>query len=226
MATRTLGGPLAICIAAGAALLLAVGCSSSTRGPGGALDAYSNALGKRDYAAAYKLMSDSFRERHSKEEFIAMMDENPREVGETAARLRSPRREMTVSAQLTYGSGDRLKLIQEGGKWRVDSNPIQFYSQATPREALRSFLRAYRLKRWDIMLRFIPNAYRKLMDEQKLQEQFEGDSREDIDSIMHKLEASIDAEIQDNGSEARMTYGDGEVEFIREEDLWKIQDID
>lgn len=209
------------------ALLSASACSSPAKGPGGALDAYSDALGKRDFDTAYKLMSGSFRERHSKQEFISMMEENPREVGDTAARLRSPSKKITVSAELTYGSGDHLKLVRERGKWRINSNPIQFYSQATPREALRSFLRAYRLKRWDIMLRFVPNSYRKLMDEEKLQEQFEGDSREDIDSIMNRLEASIDEEIQDNGSEARMTYGDGhEVQFIREEELWKIQDID
>ena len=227
MSTRPIGGALAPCLVAAVILWFTGACGGPGKGPGGALDSYSNALSKRDFDAAYKMMSASFRERHSKEEFIEMMEENPREVGDTAARLRSPRKTMNVTAELLYGAGDRLKLVRERGKWRVDSNPIQFYSQSTPREALRSFLRAYRLKRWDIMLRFIPDAYRKLMDEKKLQEQFEGDSREDIDSLMNRLEASLDEDIQDHGSEARMLYGDGnEVEFIREGDLWKIQDID
>ena len=215
----------------GLALLIAVSataaCGGSKAGPGGALDEYSNALGKRDFAKAYGLMSSSFRERHSKDEFIEMMAENPREVGETAARLRNPRKELQVTARFEYGHGDRMKLVREGGRWRIDTNPIQFYSQESPRDALRSFVRAYRLKRWDIMLRFIPDAYRELMDEEKLRRQFEGDTRDDIDATMQRLEASMDEEIKDNGNQARMRYGDGsEIEFVREGELWKIKDLD
>lgn len=211
--------------------LVAIGvigaCGGKANGPGTTLDAYSNALGKRDFGAAYGLMSSKFKDQHSKEDFVRMMEENALEADETAAQLRNPRKRLVVTAEFQYGLDDTMSLIRERGAWRIASNPIQFYSQDTPREALRSFLRAYRLKRWDIMLRFIPNNYRETMDIEKLKRQFEGESQENIEEIMLGIEASIDAPIKDNGNEARMKYGeDNEVEMIREEGLWKIQDID
>ena len=42
----------------------------------------------------------------------------------------------------------------------IATNPLGFYDQSTPKAALRSFIRAYRLERWDIMLRFVPSSYR------------------------------------------------------------------
>lgn len=202
-------------------------CGGSDKGPGTTLDAYSDALGKRDFAAAYKLMSTTFRDQHSEAEFIRMMKENSVEAQETAAHLRNPDKELVITAEFQFGLDERMKLIRERGTWRVSNNPIQFYNQTTPREALRSFLRAYRLKRWEIMLRLVPELYRKTMDVDKLRMQFEGESQEDIDSMMQRIEASVDAPIKDNGNEARMKYGDNsEVEFIRENGQWKIQDLD
>jgi hypothetical protein len=221
------GRPMSITALVLAVTVMGIGCRSSAQGPGAALDAYSKALRKQDYAAAYELMSSSFRDKHSKEEFVRMMKENSDEASETAERLRVKPKEMAVTAEFRYGLGDRMRLIREGDSWRIASNPIQLYSQATPREALRSFVRAYKLKRWDVMLRFVPNVYRERMDVAKLQRQFEGESREDVDVMMKMLEANIDEPITDKGDEARMTYGERyEVKFIREDGLWKIRDID
>lgn len=221
------GGLTSLISAALVLVFAAAGCGSSAKGPGAALDAYSKALRKQDYAAAYELMSSSFRDKHSREEFVRMMKENSQEASETAERLRVKPTDVAVTAEFRYGLGDRMRLVREGDRWRIASNPIQFYSQATPREALRSFVRAYKLKRWDVMLRFVPNVYRERMNVDKLRRQFEGDSREDVDVMMKMLEANIDEPIIDKGNEARMTYGDRyEVKFIREDGLWKIRDID
>src|SRR5690606_9771044 len=131
------------------------------------------------------------------------------------------------TAEFDYGFGDRMSLVREGGTWLITGNPVEFYSQATPREALRSFVRAYRLKGWDMMLRVVPAVSRERMDVDKLRRQFEGASREDIDVMMKMLEANIDEPITDKGDEARMPYGDRyEVKFVREGGLWKIRDID
>ena len=62
-----------------------------------------------------------------------------------------------------------MRLIQEGGQWRIATNPLGFYDQSTPKAALRSFIRAYRLERWDVMLRFVPNSYREKMTKEKMQ---------------------------------------------------------
>jgi hypothetical protein len=209
-----------------AALAMMLACGSPPTGPNATLQAYSKALKKRDYGAAYELMSSRFRDEHSKEEFVRMMRDNTTEAADTASRLRATPVEIAITAQVHYGFGDELYLIREGGTWRMASNPIEFYSQATPRDALRSFVRAYRLKRWELMLRFVPNEYRERMDADKLRSQFEGESKEDVEVMMRVLEANMDEPITNKGDEARMPYGDSfEVQFRREDGLWKIHDI-
>jgi hypothetical protein len=210
-----------------AALLLAGGCTPKGGGPTNTLDRYSAALRSGDYGTAYKMMSERFRAKHTQKEFIRMMKENDREVRETAKRLRDKRKKYEVSAEFRYGLGDSMRLVREKGRWSISTVPVRFYSQATPREALRSFIRAYRLERWDVMLRFVPSKYRERMDISKLREQFDGVHREEMASMMNMLEANIDEPIKDKGNEARMPYGDRyEVVFVREDGLWMIKDLD
>jgi hypothetical protein len=203
------------------------GCGGKAQGPEDTLEAYRTALASKDYAAAYDMMSSDFRHRHSREEFVRMMKENPKEVADTAEQLGRTRESVAIHAELRYGLGERMSLVREGGGWRLATNPIEFYSQDTPRDALRSFVRAHRLKRWDIMLRFVPNQYRERMSEDTLRRQFEGEQAEEMSERMKALEANIDAPITDKGDEARMPYGDRhEVRFVREDGLWKLQDLD
>ncbi|HUH05918.1 MAG TPA: hypothetical protein VML75_28205, partial [Kofleriaceae bacterium] len=72
---------------------------ASSRGPGATLDTYGQALRRGDYDTAYSLMSQGFRAKHSREDFVRMMKDNRREVDETAARLESPQRELDISAE-------------------------------------------------------------------------------------------------------------------------------
>ena len=208
-------------------VMASAGCGGKAQGPEETLDEYRAALASKDYAAAYEMMSSDFRERHSREEFVRMMKESPKEVAETVDQLGHARASVVIHAELRYGAGERMRLLREGGGWHVATNPIQFYSQATARDALRSFLRAYRLKRWNIMLRFVPNQYRERMSADTLRRQFEGEDATEMSERMKALEANIDAPISDKGDEARMPYGDRhEVTFVREDGLWKLQDLD
>jgi hypothetical protein len=203
-----------------------VGCSSSA-GPEGALDRYSRALHRREFGAAYEMMSSAFRSKISKEEFVRMMRDNPREVAETAERL-GGRGSIEVSAELRYGLGDTMRLVQEGGRWRLAANPLAFYDQGSPRAALRSFLRAYRLGRFDVMLRFVPERYRSRMDVAKMKAQFQGPSKESMETLMDMLEANVEEPIlEERAGEARLSYGENlEVKFVREDGLWKLKDLD
>jgi len=208
-------------------LFAAAGCRSSA-GPSGTLDRYGKALLSKDFNAAYDLMSSSFRGKVTREDYIRTMRDNPREVSETAQRLGDGKRgAMEVSAEFEYGLGDQMRLVQEGGGWRISSNPLAFYDQTTPQATLRSFIRAYRLERWDVMLRFVPNAYRDKMDAQKIMAQFTGPSRENVELLMNNLEANSDEPVQIHGNEAAMRYGDRyEVKFLKEDAVWKLQDLD
>lgn len=218
---------LGISLGLGLALALAGAACGGSPGPNQTLDRYGRALKNRDYSTAYDLMSSSFRSKVSRDDYKQMMRDNPREVDETASRLRGKRGSLEVSAEFEYGLGDRMLLVQEDGKWRIASNPIGFYDQSTPRNALRGFLRAFRLERWDVMLRFVPNAYREKMDEAKMKAQFTGPSREQIENLINTLEANVDEPIVERGNDARMSYGDRfNVHFVKEDGLWKLKDLD
>ncbi|MBA3396993.1 MAG: hypothetical protein H0T89_30465 [Deltaproteobacteria bacterium] len=213
---------LALCLL----LLAAVACGRNT-GPSQTLDHYGKALKSKDFGKAYELMSSSFRGKVSREDYVRMMRDNPREVAETADRVRGKKGSLEVSAEFEYGLGDRMLLVQEGGRWRIAANPLGFYDQSTPRNALRGFLRAYRLERWDVMLRFVPNMYREKMDPAKMKAQFTGPSREQMENLVNTLEANVDEPIIERGNDARMSYGDRfTVTFVREDGAWKLKDLD
>ena len=207
--------------------LVVLAACGGGKGPSETLDNYGKALKSRDFGAAYELMSSSFRGKVSRDDYIRMMRENPREVDETADRLRGKKGSLEVSAEFEYGLGDRMLLVQEDGDWRIAANPLGFYDQSTPRNALRGFIRAYQLGRWDIMLRFVPNLYREKMDPEKMKAQFTGPSREQMEDLMARLEANVDEPIIERGNDARMSYGDRyTVTFVREDGAWKLKDLD
>jgi hypothetical protein len=196
-------------------------------GAAGVLDRYARLLQKRDYSSAYDLMSDSYRARVRREDYVKMMKESSREVDDTASRLQGDAKQVSVSAEFRYGLGDTLRLVQEDGAWRVVGDAFDYYDQSSPRAALRSFLRAYKLKRWDIMLKFVPSAYAAAMDQDKMKAQFTGPSQKQIDELLETVAANQGDEIVENGAAASLSYGGAsEVVFVREDGLWKIKDLD
>ena len=203
------------------------GACGPSSGPGQTLDTYGRSLKNHDFGQSYDLMSSSFRGKVTREDYVRMMRDNPREVDETADRLRGKHGSLEVSAEFEYGLGDQMRLVQEDGHWRIATNPLAFYDQTTPKAALRSFIRAYRLERWDIMLRFVPNQYREKMDVPKMKAQFTGPSKDKMETLMNTLEANVDEPIIERGNDARMSYGEKfEVKFVKEEGVWKLKDLD
>ncbi len=210
-----------------ALVALVAACGGPRTAPTGTLDRYASALKAKNYDAAYDLMSSAFRAQVGKDEFVRMMRDNPREVSDTASRLTGKKSRVEVTAELTYGLGDTLHLVHESGGWRIAENPLTFYDQGTPRDALRSFLRAYRLERWDVMLRFVPKSYAALMNVDKMKMQFTGERKQEMAQLMNMLEANIDEPIDEQGNDARMRFGAGfEVKFVREEGRWRLRDLD
>lgn len=217
----------ALAILLTAVLATSTGGCGRSKGPSQTLDKYGRALKNHDFGSAYDLMSSGFRGKVSREDYVRMMRDNPREVDETAERLRGKRGSMEVSAEFEYGLGDAMRLVQEDGRWKISTNPLGFYDQSSPKAALRSFIRAYRLERWDVMLRFVPNAYREKMDAPKMKAQFTGPSREQMENLVNTLEANVDEPIIERGNDARMSYGDRfTVQFVKEDTAWKLKDLD
>ncbi|HZF50288.1 MAG TPA: hypothetical protein VE093_16630 [Polyangiaceae bacterium] len=142
-----------------AALLL--GCSSNAavqQGPSDTLRAYAQALEQGRVDDAYRLLSDEAKRSMSLDAFRRAVRENPADVIEIARAISRPASDPLVSATVSLPNGDELVLIFEGGRWRLDAAAVDLYGQATPRQALAGFLRAFEHKRYDVIMRYVPAA--------------------------------------------------------------------
>ena len=211
-------------LAAVATVLVACGGPSATR-PLGAIDAYVKALESGDYDRAYELMSDRYRKEHTREEFVRLLRESPRDVKETARRLKAGDRQVAVRATYVYDDlRHELIMVEEDGAWRIDINPLDYYPQDTPKNALRSFVRAVELKRYDVLVRFVPKAYG--MNEEKIRSEFEGERAQEISDLLTKLRAAGDGPIDVQGDNAVLPYADhAKILFVKEDGIWKIEDF-
>ena len=101
---------------------------------------------------------------------------------------------------------------------------VAAFTNATPREALQSLVRAWKAKRWDVILGLVPDRYRAMLSAEKIGKQLE--EQEQRETLL-LLTRSLNNPIEENGDRARMTYGDArEVQFVHEPDGWKIEDLD
>ncbi len=203
-----------------------LGCGAASHSPEAALHSYAQAIREGNVERAYSLMSADFRAQHSRKDFAKMLAENEAETEQTAQRLAVEEGVVAIRAELKYGYDETVELRKEAGGWKIATNPLAFYSQATPRDTVRSFVRAYSLKRWDVMLRFAPQEYRERMTVEMVEKQFEGPRKEQMREMMDALRVNLDAPSADSQSEnqARLRYGEMyEVELVREQGAWKIK---
>jgi hypothetical protein len=136
-------------------------CSSTSyvqQGPSDALRAYAQALQQGRVDDAYRLLSDEAKRSMSLEAFRRAVKENPDDVLEIARAIARPATDPVVTATVTVPNGEELLLVYEGGKWRIDAAAVDLYGQATPRQALVGFLRAFERRRYDVILRYVPDA--------------------------------------------------------------------
>lgn len=148
--------------------LLLPACGSSSyvqQGPSDALRAYAQALQEGRIEAAYRLLSDEAKRSMSLEAFRRAVKENPEDVLEIARAIARPASDPVVTATVTMPNGEELLLVYEGGRWRLDAAAVDLYGQATPRQALVGFLRAFERKRYDVILRYVPDAEKEGLGE-------------------------------------------------------------
>jgi hypothetical protein len=148
--------------------LLLPACGSSTyvqQGPSDTLRAYAQALQEGRIDAAYRLLSDEAKRSMSLDAFRRAVKENPEDVLEIARAIARPASDPVVTATVTMPNGEELLLVYEGGRWRLDAAAVDLYGQATPRQALVGFLRAFERKRYDVILRYVPDAEKEGLGE-------------------------------------------------------------
>lgn len=208
---------------------LGVGCAAQkpAQGPKETLDAYAAALRAGRMEEAYALLSDEAKKQLPYEAFARMVKENPEEVRDIAAALGRPSGPPLVTATVTAPNGESLLLVYEGGKWRVDGSAIDLYSQASPEAAVRAFIRAFENKRWDVLMRFVPDAKKEGLDAGKLKKAWEGEQKDELSRLTQALAAALPtAKFERIGERATMSYGaGGTVELLREHGAWKVEEF-
>lgn len=180
-------------------------------------------------ADAYALMSSAYRRRVSLEEFRRHLSESPAEARETAAALEQPDGTATQIARVVLADGDTVELVRDGADWRIATNLVDFYDASTPRAAIRSFVRAMERERYDVVLRFVPEADREGMSAERMRSSFGGEGREEIARLLTELRAALDAPIEEIGDHATLRYGEGNrrtARLLREGGTWKVEDPD
>jgi len=208
------------------------GCSAGApqaRGPGETLQAYAAALEASRVEEAYSMLSDEARREISLDAFRRMVRESPQEVLEISRALQRPTSPPLVTATISSPSGETLVLIYEGGRWKVDSSAVDLYAQNTPRQAVTAFVRAFERQRFDVLMRFVPEAKRPGLDAKKLQESWSGNSKEaqDLQRRVQAVKSAIaSAAVEEVGDRATMPFGAaGTVQLVREHGLWRIEEL-
>jgi hypothetical protein len=201
--------------------LSALACASTGAGenPDRVLSAYSSALREGRAADAYALLSDEAKKSIPFESFQKILRDNPDEVRELSQALDRRSGPPRVTATVTAPNGQSVLLV---------GSAIDLYSQATPESAVLAFVRAFENRRYDVLLRFVPDSERAGLDAEQLRKAWEeGEQRAELERLTQALRAALPtARFEVLGERATMAYGAaGTVELVREHGVWKLEDL-
>jgi hypothetical protein len=211
-----------------APLFLSSACATAHAGdPQSVLVTYARALEDGRADDAYRYLSDEARRGISLEAFRRMVKDDPEGVKEIGRSLERPTAPPQVTATITSPSGQELHLVLEDGKWHVDASTIDLYAQDTPRHAIMGFVRALERKRYEIVMRYVPDSHKEGLDSDKLRAAWEGHEKDEIQQVIAGLKQALPtATIEETGDRATMPYGAGSMQLVREHGLWKIENFD
>lgn len=238
MTVRPAAIAVAVFVAAGfvAGTASIAGCAHHGHSPSDVVRDFAVAIERGDHAHAYALMSSDYRRRVSLEKFRAEIDAERQNVIRDAAALAHASLR-PAHAQVETRAGDRVPLTLEGDGWRLGEQPLVPFGQQSPRAALRTFVRAVTERRYDIVLRLVPGQHRPRITESMLRIYWEGPDSGPHRRLLDLLRMNLEAPIIELGTEAQMPYGpgnqhgehredEGEVRFLLEGGVWKIDDAD
>lgn len=186
-------------------------------------------LAQGRYAEAWAGLSGGHRETVDEKAFTEALQNDPGLVEDLVAlidrALEDP--EITLSARVTLQDGTEVVLVLVDGSWVIESPVTTFYAQTTPREALESFIKAFRAGRWDVIAGLMPSKY-STDDDAAVLEKAWGDpaGREAIERLIKILEEHLQDEVVVQGNQAVLRYPEGQVTFMREAGRWVILDLD
>ncbi len=220
----------------------APGCAHRAATPSDVVRTFATSVTLGRWEHAYGLMSDDYRRRVPLAKFRAEIEAERQTINADAAALSRESFSGSTRAVVETRAGQRLILVSDGGAgWKLDDHPLVPFGQQSPRAALRTLVRAVEQRRYDVVLRLVPARHRPSVTEESLRAYWEGGGSGSQRQILRILRENLDKPIIDLGTEAHMPYGsdgrradvqgaardargEGEVRFVFEDGVWRIDD--
>ncbi len=207
---------------------LALGCSAERANrPEDAVTRYANALESGDSRLAWGLLDEETRRMLPYEQFAAQFQRAPLAVRALAKALRRPGRQSKLQAEWQAPDGTPLRFERVNGQWLLTADSLNPYPQQEPRLAVESFLRAAAARRYDILVRFTPNALRPGLDAERLRVAWEGPQKENVAIQLERLRSALSSgRLTEYGDRASLELGaPPSIELVREDGTWRIEDF-
>jgi hypothetical protein len=210
------------------ALLGGLGCCAHhSAGPGATVASFGTALARGNLSAAYALTSTDFRRRMPFEAFAAEFRAGGAEPAALGKRMVAEAPAIPPRVDLELSLGEQVPLILEGTEWWIDGPVFEAWGQGTARAALRTFVRALEARRYDVVLRLVPNRYRAGLTTERLRAYWENDDAKEHAAMLAQLRTALGGPLEESGDEAHLPYPPGrEARLVREGGQWKIEDPD
>lgn len=216
--------PALLCAAA-----VAPACSSGVHSVDKDMAALRAGLAGGRYEEVWAGLSKDQRDDVDEAAFVDALSKDPELVEDLVALLDRALEDPTISmsALVTLEDGSVVTLSLVDGKWTIVSPVTTFYGQSTPREALASFIKAFKAQRWDVLAGLVPSKY-SAQDDAAVLEKAWGDvpGKEGIERLVKVLEEHVEDEVEMQGNRAVLRYPGGQVTFLREAGRWVILDLD
>lgn len=214
------------------ALLLLWGCARpAARDPLGVARRYLDLAAEGQLDAAYAMLSDDYKRRCDRPCFVKLLSSQRPELLQARAQVRAKEARAELRAELALSDGTFLKLAQPagGGPYAFADNPLDFYPQDTPERTLRSFMRAVESRRYEPLLRFVPQALEAQYTLEVLRERFDGAGRTALLAELAVIRRHLGEPfmLDREGRTARLPVGDGkEAQLTFEDGRWRVERLE
>lgn len=177
------------------------------------VDRYLKAIDAGDADATYALLSAERRAHVSEAQFRARFDDTRTEINERTERIRSTGTRAEAEATVELDNGDSVKLVLEGGQWRIAAGLLDASALRTPVDAVQTLRRV-------LLRRDLAGLLSLLTREER------ANWEATFGRIIESTADPLDWETQIQGDEASVRTTGGDVIILRREaGRWRVQDI-
>lgn len=201
-----------------AVALLAGGCRPSASALQRASRDLAQSVARGDEAAVRAAVTPHARARLDAEAMLAGKSRK------TWSKTLSHPVEVHPEALLLLPLAGPVRVVESKDGWHLAEDPTDLYRQDTPRQALRTFVLATHMERWDVLLGLAPRRFRTGLTVDALARAWtNGHQAQAMRDARDRLVAHLEDPIVADAHDAVLTISeDHRVRFEREADRWVI----